>query len=40
MLNVEIAEIKKDVDIKFGSKNLLSFGTLNFEKDNFKETKE
>jgi hypothetical protein len=26
MINGEITEIKKDIDIKFGSKNLLSFG--------------
>lgn len=37
MVNVEIAEVKKDVDIKFGSKNLLSFGSVSMDKDIFKD---
>jgi len=33
----EMAEIKKDVDIKFGSRNLLSFGGMGTDKDLLKD---
>lgn len=34
---MDILETKRDVDIKFGSRNLLSFGGMQNEKENFKD---